>query len=65
MIQSVEDEFPKSQGYYLPTPEQIAEECRRIRAGWSPREHYVRAGLIPNWTVPERRAFADVDKSIR
>lgn len=42
--------------HYLPTPEEIAEECRRIRAGWSLREHYARAGLIQNWTVPEHRA---------
>ena len=21
--------------YYIPTPEQIAEECRKIRGGWS------------------------------
>lgn len=37
---------------YCPTPEQIAAECRRIREGWSEREHWKRAGFSqgkPRW----------------
>ena len=39
---------------YLPTPKQIREECRRIRAGWSEDEHWRRAGYHfgkPVWEV--------------
>lgn len=27
---------------YMPTPEQIAEECRKIRETWTPREWELR-----------------------
>lgn len=27
---------------YLPTPEEIAEECAKIRADWTSHEHYLR-----------------------
>jgi hypothetical protein len=30
---------------YLPSPNQIREECRRIRDGWSERDHWKRAGF--------------------
>lgn len=39
-------------GDYCPTPEQIAAECRKIREGWSEREHWKRAGFRqgrPRW----------------
>jgi len=38
-----------------PTPKQIADECRRIRDGWTEREHWVRSGHVgdkPELTVP-------------
>ncbi|MGH7201797.1 MAG: hypothetical protein ACREJB_14410 [Planctomycetaceae bacterium] len=43
-------------GEYCPTPEQIAEQCREIRAGWSEREFWKRAGYRdgrPHWQPPE------------
>jgi len=30
----------------VPTPQQIEEECRKIREGWSEEEYYKRAGMI-------------------
>ena len=30
---------------YLPTPEEIAAECRKIRESWSERDHWRRAGF--------------------
>lgn len=30
-----------------PAPEEIEQECRRIREGWTHAEHYRRAGLEP------------------
>ena len=32
--------------HYLPSPQQIREECRRIREGWSPEVRQQRAGLV-------------------
>ena len=31
---------------YLPTPAEIAAECRKIREGWSERDHWRRAGYL-------------------
>lgn len=33
-----------SQPEYLPTPEQIAEDCRRIQAEWTDKEREKREG---------------------
>ncbi|MBR9802802.1 hypothetical protein GYB59_14435 [bacterium] len=40
---------------YVPTPEQIEEACRQIRAEWSLRELKRRepGGKPVRWTVPE------------
>jgi hypothetical protein len=47
---------------YCPTPEMIAAECERIRAGWSEREHWQRAGYKngrkPAWHPPSCRVSA-------
>ena len=42
------DEREKEHIHYLPTPEEIAAECKRIREGWSRTEqHRRRAGATP------------------
>ncbi len=40
---------------YLPTPAEIQEACRRIRAGWSMGERHRRrvASGVTRWRVPE------------
>ncbi|MFN3159727.1 MAG: hypothetical protein ACE37I_10450 [Rubinisphaera brasiliensis] len=44
-----------SEPEYEPTPEEIEEACRQIRAGWSLRELKRRepGGKPVRWTVPE------------
>lgn len=44
--------FETESKHYVPTPTEIAEECRRIRSEWSPREFYLRAGMIPPEAAP-------------
>lgn len=41
-------------GVYLPTREEIANECAEIRDTWSPREHRKRASELkrPAWIPP-------------
>lgn len=34
-----------------PTPEEIAEECRKIREGWSD-ERWKREDTLPGWELP-------------
>lgn len=47
---------PKPRPDYLPSPNQIRDECRRIREGWSEDEHWKRAGYNlgkPAWEVQQ------------
>ena len=37
--------------HFVPTPEQIAEECEKIREGWSP-EKWAAQSRVKNWQVP-------------
>ena len=49
-----EPEHPNSRPKYLPTPEQIAAECKAIRATWSEHTERTRLGIEhePTWEVP-------------
>lgn len=48
------------QTVYEPSPEQIAEVCRAIRAEWSDDEHERRqVAKPPSWQVPRSGADAD------
>lgn len=40
-------------GAYLPTPEEIAAECQRIRSRWSELEHKQRVVRIPGRAMPQ------------
>lgn len=40
---------------YLPTPEEIAAACERIRAEWSPEEEQSRRAKVVPWAVPTCR----------
>lgn len=36
---------------FVPTPEEIAEECRKIRDGWS-KEKWANQSRVKSWEVP-------------
>ena len=42
---------------YDPTPDEIAAECRKIRAGWSEETYRVRAGGVTRMAVRESVAW--------
>ena len=42
-----------AQPRWVPTPEEIACECARLRATWSARERERRAVRQPRWTAPQ------------
>ena len=46
---------------YVPTPEQIAEECEKIRSEWS-KERWRKQSQVKEWGVPiiETRKLGDV-----
>lgn len=47
-----------------PTPEQIRERCREIRAEWSDSTRRRRAGRVQRpWTVPEVRQLRQLTAS--
>ena len=46
---------------YTPTPEEITEECRRIREGWSEDKWAQQSRVVP-WSLPEKvHPFPDKD----
>ncbi len=38
---------------WIPSQEEIKEECRKIRKTWSYAEERQRMGLLSKWTAPE------------
>ena len=46
-----EDKARKPPRPPTPTPEEIAEECRKIREGWSD-ERWKREDTLPGWELP-------------
>lgn len=52
----LEDLGPETdpEGVYLPSRDQIAQECSEIRDDWSDREHRKRALMpkVPRWMPP-------------
>ena len=57
---SDESDYPSanhSNDVWVPTPEEIARECAKIRADWSESEFRKRAGVrnTIRWVVPEVR----------
>ena len=40
---------------YLPTPEEIADQCAEIQATWTSRERRYRLPRASRWSVPEMR----------
>lgn len=56
-MEGYEDFEGCSRPAYMPTPAQIREECRKIRANWSDKEYRKRAShpdRAPRWYVPTR-----------
>lgn len=54
--QSLAKWIPTPQDHWVPTQQEIARECRRIRAGWTDSERKSRWTTPTRWEVPTVRS---------
>jgi hypothetical protein len=49
----LEPSLPERNGGWLPTPEEIREQCLRLQQGWTERQRELRSCYdSPGWSVP-------------